>query len=98
MKQKNSLFQVHLLEAEIFSFEKSDHEAKSSYTAAIESAKQSNAIHEQGLACELFGLHYRKIGDRQAALKLLQQAKECYQRWGCQVKVESITQHMVNME
>jgi len=85
---------VYLLEAEMFSFEGRDTEARSSYAAAITSSCSSRFVHEQGLACELAGLHYFKIGEAEAALEFLQQAKECYQRWGSQMKVESITQQM----
>ena len=87
---------VHLLEAQMFSFDKKNAEAKVSYAAAISSSCASRFIHEQGLACELAGLHYTKIGEPETALHLLQRAKECYQSWGSQMKVESITQLMKN--
>merc|ERR1711957_1075057 len=58
---------VFLLEAEMLSFEKRNDEARSSYAAAISSSCSSRFVHEQGLACELAGLHYKKIGDTHAA-------------------------------
>jgi len=85
---------VHLLEAELYSFERKNHQAKSAYSAAITSSSCSRYIHEQGLACELAGLHYKKIGELETAIELLQKAKDCYKQWGSQLKVESITQQM----
>ena len=87
---------LHLLEAQMFSFDEKNVEAKASYAAAIASSCASRFIHEQGLACELAGLHYKKIGESETALHLLQRAKECYQSWGSQMKVESIAQLMKN--
>jgi len=88
---------VFLLEAEMLSFEKENDEANSLYQAAISSSRSSRFVHEQGLACELAGLHHKKIGDAHAALELLKRAKECYQSWGSQMKVESINQLMENV-
>lgn len=85
---------VYLLEAEMFSFEKRNDEARASYAAAITSSGASRFVHEQGLANELAGLHYKKMGEADTALHLFQRAKECYQKWGSQMKVESITRHM----
>ena len=85
---------VHLLEAQMFSFDERNVEARASYAAAITTSRASRFIHEQGLACELAGLHYKKIDEAETALHLFQRAKECYQSWGSQMKVESMTQHM----
>jgi len=82
---------VFLLEAEMFSFEGKDVDAKASYAAAITSSASSRFIHEQGLSCELAGLHYRKIGQLSAACNFLQRAKQCYAEWGSQMKVDCIT-------
>jgi len=85
---------VFLLEAEMYSFERKGPDARSSYAAAITSSRSSRYVHEQGLACELAGLHYKKRGEEQTALDFFQQAKECYVRWGSQMKVESVNQQM----
>ena len=89
---------VFLLEAEMLSFEEKNDEAKHSYAAAISSSRSSRFIHEEGLAYELAGLHSKKIGDTRAASEFLQRAKECYQKWGSQMKVESINQQIANIE
>mmetsp|Transcript_3060 Transcript_3060/g.6785 ORF Transcript_3060/g.6785 Transcript_3060/m.6785 type:complete len:560 (-) Transcript_3060:69-1748(-) len=85
---------VFLLEAEMYSFERKGPDARSSYAAAITSSRSSRYVHEQGLACELAGLHYKKLGEEQTALDFFQQAKECYVRWGSQMKVDSVSQQM----
>mmetsp|Transcript_13921 Transcript_13921/g.25199 ORF Transcript_13921/g.25199 Transcript_13921/m.25199 type:complete len:91 (+) Transcript_13921:1792-2064(+) len=78
----------------MYSFERKGPDARSSYAAAITSSRSSRYVHEQGLACELAGLHYKKRGEEQTALDFFQQAKECYVRWGSQMKVESVNQQM----
>lgn len=68
--------------------------AKASYAAAISSARSSGFIHEQGLACELAGYHFKKIGDYRSACSSFEQAKQCYTEWGSQTKVESVTRQL----
>ena len=89
--------QVHLLEAESFSRLGNHGKAKASYAAAIASARSSRFVHEQGLACELAGLHYKNIGDHRTALDYLKQAKQCYADWGSQMKVNSINHQLENI-
>ena len=83
------IYQVHLLEAEQFSFQKRNIKAQSSYAAAINSARLSGFIHEQGLACELAGYHFKKVSDLPSAWISFEQAKQCYVEWGSQMKVDS---------
>jgi len=85
---------VHLLEAENFSYQNDHEEAKASYAAAITSARCSRFIHEQGLACELAGYHYKKMNDLRSAWSFFNQAKQCYAEWGSQMKVDSVTRQM----
>ncbi|KAL7540660.1 hypothetical protein ACHAXR_010684 [Thalassiosira sp. AJA248-18] len=54
---------VFLLDAEMHSFEGRSQEATASYAAAITASCSSRFIHEQGLACELAGLHHIKTGN-----------------------------------
>jgi hypothetical protein len=86
--------QVHLLEAEQFSLQNHNSEAQASYAAAINSARSSGFIHEQGLACELAGHHYKKVFDLRSAWSFFDQAKQCYTEWGGQLKVDSVTQQL----
>jgi len=85
--QWNFQNKVHLLEAEYFSLNGNNEEANSSYAAAIASARSSKFVHEQGLACEYAGFHYKKIGDHVSAWDFFNQAKQCYAEWGSQTKV-----------
>jgi len=88
---------AYLLEAEMLSFERKHQEATYSYAAAINSSCSSGCVHEHGLACELAGYHYKKIGEAVTALDCFQKSKQCYTQWGCQMKVEFITQQIENM-
>ena len=83
--------QVHLLEAEQFSFLNRNSEAQASYAAAINSSRSSGFIHEQGLACELAGYHFKKVVDLHSAWILFDQAKQCYIEWGSEMKVNSVS-------
>ena len=69
-----------------------------SYATAIRSARSSRFIHEQGLACELAGYHYKRNGDLSGARSLFGQAKKCYTDWGSQMKVDSITHALDSFE
>ena len=85
---------VFLLEAELYSFNKKHEQAQAKYDLAISSAKDLTYVHEEGLACERAGVHYKKIGNVAEALAYFQRAKECYTRWGSDMKVESVQQQM----
>ena len=86
---------LHLLEAELYSSQWRNDEAKIAYNAAIESARASNFNHEQGLACELAGFHYKRSKEFEIALSFFTQAKECYVKWGSQTKVDFITKEIL---
>ena len=86
-----------MLEAEQFSLQNLNSEAQASYAAAISSARSSGFIHEQGLACELAGYHYKKVCDLSSAWILFDQAKRCYAEWGSQMKVDSVTRQLVSL-
>ena len=88
------IYQVHLLEAEQFSFLNRNSEAQSSYAAAINSARSSGFIHEQGLAFELAGFHFKKVFDLRSAWNSFDQAKQCYTEWGSQMKVDSVSRQL----
>jgi len=86
------------LEAENFSLNNKHEEAKASYAAAIASARSSGFIHEEGLALELAGFHYKKNGDHINAQSLFNRAKQCYAEWGSQVKVDSISSQLETLQ
>ena len=60
------------------------------YETAIENAKKSGFVHEQGLACELFGFYSKREKKNEKALELFKQARECYEKWGSGIKEESM--------
>jgi hypothetical protein len=86
--------QVQLLEAEQFSHQNKNSQAHASYIAAINSARSSGFIHEQGLACELAGYHYKNVCDFNSARDFFGQAKQCYLEWGSLMKVESVSHQL----
>ncbi len=89
---------VELLEAELYSRDGEHDKAKASYTAAIASAKSSKFIHEEGLACEKAAFHHKKTGETSEALKYFMQARECYKKWGSQVKVDDVDGQIVLLQ
>ena len=90
-------YQVYLLKAEQFSFQNRNSEAQSSYAAAINSARSSGFIHEQGLACELAGYHFKKVFDLPNAWISFDLAKQCYVEWGSQMKVDSVSRQLTSL-
>jgi ATP-dependent RNA helicase DDX31/DBP7 len=86
------------LEAENFSLNNKHEAAKASYAAAIASARASGFIHEEGLALELAGFHYKKVGDHINARSLFNRAKQCYAEWGSQVKVDIISSQLETLQ
>mmetsp|Transcript_15255 Transcript_15255/g.27612 ORF Transcript_15255/g.27612 Transcript_15255/m.27612 type:complete len:366 (+) Transcript_15255:3-1100(+) len=87
-----------LLAAEVYSYKGNHQEAKVNYAAAITSARCSNFIHEQGLACERAGFHYKKIDQLAEAYGFFNQAKQCYAEWGSQLKVDSVTRQLESIQ
>lgn len=81
---------VHLLEAQFYSQIGSGSKAADAYDLAIEASRTSKFIHEQGLSCELAGLHYKKSKKYDKALEYLKQARICYKEWGSQMKVDCV--------
>ena len=79
---------VFLLQAELYSLECKNDEARAAYAAAITSARASRFIHEQGLACECAGFHCIRVRRFQEAWNFFNEAKLCYSEWGSSMKVE----------
>ena len=81
---------VYLLEAELAAQQSKHKRARVAYNDAISTARSSGFIHEQGLACEMAGLHYKRIGDLKRSMTFLCQAQECYFRWGSKLKTHAV--------
>jgi hypothetical protein len=79
-----------LLLAEKLSLHSRNAEAETQYEIAINAARSSYFIHEEGLACELAAEHYRRLGNDEKALALLSRAENCYEVWGSVVKTHQV--------
>ena len=85
---------IQLLAAEYNSIEGNIEDAKSAYACAISLSCSSKFIHEQGLAAECAAFHCKRIGESEDAIRYFNQAKECYMKWGSQMKVHYIDQQL----
>lgn len=92
--QWNFKTKASILRAEYFSLMAKKDKAEYEYAIAISSARSSKFIHEEGMACELAGLHYKHNGDKTKALDLFCQAKKCYETWGSQLKIDQMSSVM----
>ncbi|KAL3787768.1 hypothetical protein HJC23_009819 [Cyclotella cryptica] len=81
---------VALLKAELASVENDNDKAEVQYDVAIAAAHSSKFIHEEGLACELAGRHYKNHGNEARALDFFREAHRCYQEWGSKVKASQM--------
>ena len=91
---------LRLLEAE-WSGVKEAHDGSAvaaSYEAAIAAARNAKFIHAEGLACEKAGFYHKRMKDAQSAMKNFKQARECYEKWGSNVKVAFVQQELEALE
>ena len=79
-----------LLLAEKLSSSSKHEKAEVQYMKAIEESRSSHFVHEEGLACELAGMHYERRGDMTKAKELFQQAEICYETWGSAAKIRQV--------
>ena len=91
---------LRLLEAEWNGVKKAHDGAAvaASYEAAIAAARNSKFIHAQGLACEKAGFYHKKMKDAESAVKYFKQARECYEKWGSNVKVAFVQRELDELE
>jgi hypothetical protein len=94
--EANHRHMLLLLEAEWNSIQKDCDVATVAplYDAAIATARTSKYIHAQGLACEKAGFYHKGKNDAQSAVKYFKQARECYEKWGSNMKVVSIQREL----
>jgi hypothetical protein len=85
---------LHLLVAEKHSLRGTHRQTLVSYDASIASAKRSGFIHEEGLACEKAGFYCKRMKNNEKALEYFNQARECYEKWGSNVKVDFIEKEL----
>ena len=87
-----------LLLAEKLSFSQKNCDAEVQYVNAVEEAKSSSFVHEEGLASELAGAHYERLGNIVKALPLFQQAENCYVDWGSMVKTRQMQEKIRSLQ
>jgi hypothetical protein len=81
-----------LLKAEMLSFCCENSKAEVEYDAAITSARSSKFIHEEGLACELAGMHSERLNSTEKALIFFHEAERCYKDWGSKRKANQMAE------
>lgn len=86
-----------LLRAERFSLGHNNEDAVIEYANAIQAAQSSHFIHEEGLACELAGGHYERLGNAAKALELFRRAESCYETWGSIVKSRQMQEKITEL-
>jgi len=74
----NKLF---LLEAESYFCHGQYDKAEEKYQSAIESSRLHRFVHEEGLACELFGSFCKTRGKSSKHIELMARARDCYKKW-----------------
>ena len=94
--EANHRHMLLLLEAEWNSIQKDCDVATVAplYDAAIATARNSKYIHAQGLACEKAGFYHKGKNDAQSAVKYFKQARDCYEKWGSNMKVASVQREL----
>ena len=85
---------LELLEAEQYGVDNYPGKAMASYSAAIESARKNNYIHEQGLACEKAGFYCKRMRYTEKSLEYFKKARKCYEEWGSAMKVDFIQREL----
>jgi len=87
-----------LLEAECHASMCDIKAAKVAFEASGRSARDHGLIHEQGLACELYGKFLTSIVEADEALRWFKCAHTCYIQWGAAAKAEWLwTEHNLGL-
>ena len=81
---------LHLLEAELASFEGKKKKAISHYRDAIAKAEKNGFLQDQALSNELASLYFDSIGDATQRSVHWENAIRCYSEWGATAKVEQL--------
>ena len=79
-----------LLQAELHDVREQFDEAEEKYKASISSAQKHRFVHEEGIALNLFGEFYKKLGMEKDAKIQLVAARHCYEQWGATALVNLI--------
>lgn len=87
---ENFLNKYQLIAAEMARVKGNYIEAEELYDKSIKSARQNEFIQEEGIANELAAKFYLLRGKDIIARTYLQQARDCYERWGAISKVKHL--------
>ncbi len=86
----NCRHRADLIEAEMQRTAGDRNRAIELYRRAIEDAKENGYLREEALANELVATLLIELGDEKAARKHMEDACECYARWGAKAKVAQL--------
>ena len=86
----NHRHRVELVAAEVARVEERDGDALAHYDAAIAHAREHGFLHEEALANELAARFYLERGSERAARGFLVEARDAYDEWGAEAKVEQL--------
>jgi PAS domain S-box-containing protein len=87
---ENFVNRTALVKAEIARIEGRALEAERLYEVAITSAKENRFIQNEAIACEITAAFYRQRGFDKIDRAYLNEAAECYSRWGANGKVKQL--------
>src|SRR5260221_759073 len=79
-----------LVSAELARIEGRDLDAMRLYEEAIRAARENGFVQNEGVANELAGQFYLKVGIEKVAHSYLRDARYCYRRWGALGKVQQL--------
>jgi len=86
----NYMHKFVLVEAERFRVLGQDHDAADHYERAIKLARDNEYINEEALAHERAAIFFLSTGKTVSARAYMEEARNCYLRWGAHAKVKHI--------
>ncbi|MFA5073362.1 MAG: hypothetical protein WC539_05635, partial [Nitrospirota bacterium] len=84
---ENFLNKYSLIAAEMAYLKGNNRDAEQLYNRAINTARESEFIHEEALAHELAAKFHKKNQNEKSASCHMQEARSCYHKWGATAKV-----------
>ncbi len=86
-----------LLSAEIESIQGRTSEAIEIFEQAIQYARVTENLHNEALACELYGRFWRRKANRDIASVYFDKARQRYSQWGAAAKVRHLEESLSNL-
>ncbi|MGH9961520.1 MAG: GAF domain-containing protein, partial [Pyrinomonadaceae bacterium] len=69
-------------------------EAAEAYEQAIQYARETKNLHNEALACELYGRFWKQRGNLEVTALYLQKARQRYSEWGAAAKVRHLEERL----